>query len=287
MEYTKKCLESFSAKMNERAKAYGMTHTHFNDASGLNNSSCASDMMKLILNAYPYVKQHKIWGLKEHTLKTEGIDPREIYIYSKSMHHESFKGVSSSYDVRVCKGGTLLTPKIYNVGLIASVPEGNDANEHVACVIMGADGFYNEPNDVYAATKTALDEGMKKYRGEDAEGKYVCSNSAVVYHVAADGKKTLLFEKNPDAIIAPASMSKMMTYILACEYLTDREARVTVTQEVFECLPKNFYQSYLKPGDAVRVYDLIALLMLSSSNLAGYVIAATVGDILLKSKESN
>jgi D-alanyl-D-alanine carboxypeptidase len=286
LEYTKKCLEAFSAKMNERAKEYGMTHTHFNDASGVNNSSCTSDIMKLLMKAYPYAKKYKIWGLEEHTLKTEGVDPREVYAYSKTLRSAGFGSISKFYDVKLGKGGTLLTPKIYNSALIVSVPGREDTDEYLACVAMGADEYYDQPKNVYAAAKSAIDEAMKKFRGEESDESYVCAKSAQVYHVDAEGKKTLLYEKDPDFVIAPASTSKIMTYILACEYLPDFEECLTVTQEVFECLPRIFYQSYIKVGDTVRIYDLIALLMLMSSNLTGYLLAATIGDIILKTEKS-
>ncbi len=42
--------------MNAKAKALGMTHTHFVDSSGLNpkNQSTASDVAKMVRAAYKY-----------------------------------------------------------------------------------------------------------------------------------------------------------------------------------------------------------------------------------------
>ncbi len=49
-------IDAFVAKMNEKAKALGMDHSHFVDSSGLNseNVSTAADLVKMVEAAYKY-----------------------------------------------------------------------------------------------------------------------------------------------------------------------------------------------------------------------------------------
>lgn len=49
-------IRAFVSKMNEKAKALGMEHTHFVDSSGLNseNVSTAADLVKMVEAAYKY-----------------------------------------------------------------------------------------------------------------------------------------------------------------------------------------------------------------------------------------
>ncbi len=100
----------------------------------------------------------------------------------------------------------------------------------------------------------------------------------IVYNLETD---KALFEKDADSIIYPASLTKVMTGLLACEYYDARGGNdfdVTVSETALENVEGN--KIGLKAGETVSFYDLIAAVMVGSGNDAAYVIAETVGGSL-------
>ena len=110
---------------------------------------------------------------------------------------------------------------------------------------------------------------------EQVEGPpEIGSRYAVVYNLEA---KKNLYEKGADSIIYPASLAKIMTGMLACEYYESRGGNfnVTVTETALENVKGN--KIGLKAGESVPFYDLIIATLIGSGNDAAYVIAETVG----------
>lgn len=85
-----------------------------------------------------------------------------------------------------------------------------------------------------------------------------------------------LLDKNAHERRYPASMTKVMTALLALERanLTDT---VTVQEGDFAELSPESSLAGLKPGDTLTVRDLLACLLLPSGNEAAYVLARHVG----------
>ena len=108
--------------------------------------------------------------------------------------------------------------------------------------------------------------------GEEFE---IDSKYAAVYNLE---QKKFLFEKEANTIIYPASLTKIMTGILACDYyeaLGGNDFYVTVSADVLENVSGN--KMGLCAGERVSFYDLICALLVGSANDAAYVIAETVG----------
>ncbi len=105
----------------------------------------------------------------------------------------------------------------------------------------------------------------------------VDSRFAAVYNVET---KTLLYDKGAGTIIYPASLTKIMTGILACEYYEERggDFTVTVTEKALEGVQGN--KIGLKAGETVSFYDLICATLVGSGNDSAYVIAHTVAGSL-------
>ena len=77
----------------------------------------------------------------------------------------------------------------------------------------------------------------------------------------------LLFEKDADQLIFPASMVKIMTAILAIEYLGDRwEQTVTVPKEAVEAARGNATKINLKADEEVTIGDLISSIIVGGAN---------------------
>ncbi|MCH7486432.1 MAG: D-alanyl-D-alanine carboxypeptidase, partial [Proteobacteria bacterium] len=94
---------------------------------------------------------------------------------------------------------------------------------------------------------------------------------------AATGE--VLFEKNADQLMAPASMSKMMTTYLIFERLRDGQLSLDDTFSVSETAwrkggaKSGSSTMFLEPGTRVRVEDLIRGIIVQSGNDASIVIA--------------
>lgn len=103
-----------------------------------------------------------------------------------------------------------------------------------------------------------------------------CQEPVIQAHSAllADGESgRVLWEKNPTDVCYPASLTKLMTALLAIEHRHPNEL-VTV--------PSDFRSPGgaslgLKPKERLRLYDLVAALLLQSANDAAVVIAQHVG----------
>ena len=98
------------------------------------------------------------------------------------------------------------------------------------------------------------------------------ARAAVVYDITTD---RLLLAQNAHVPLAPASLTKMMTALLARQYL-DLDDRVTIPQEVAQ-MPSPMR---LRPGEQVSVRALLYGMMLTSDNAAAVALAqAAAGDV--------
>ena len=92
-------------------------------------------------------------------------------------------------------------------------------------------------------------------------------------------KGEVIFEKDADTIRYPASMTKILTVLLALMYVEDLEQKVTVSATAV-AVPEDSSTMYLKVGEEVRFIDILYGTMLLSANDGANVIAETVsGDI--------
>nr|WP_042273556.1 D-alanyl-D-alanine carboxypeptidase family protein [[Clostridium] dakarense] len=88
----------------------------------------------------------------------------------------------------------------------------------------------------------------------------------------------VLYEKNPDAKLPLASLSKMMTFLLAIEAIENNEVKKTDIITVDASIAKVRGSSYhLKVGEKVPLYELMKGLMIVSGNDAAVAIAKHVG----------
>ncbi len=89
---------------------------------------------------------------------------------------------------------------------------------------------------------------------------------------------TILYKKNINEEVRPASLTKMMTLLVAYEQNKDKlDTKVTVTKEMID-VPSGSSKAELCEGDIITVKDLLYAMMLPSGNDAAQVLAfATSG----------
>ena len=81
------------------------------------------------------------------------------------------------------------------------------------------------------------------------------------------------YSLNPDEKVYPASVTKLMTLIVALEHIDDMEAIVTVDESCYDDLVVGSSNMALKDGEQLRVIDLLYGIALSSANEAANAIA--------------
>ena len=105
--------------------------------------------------------------------------------------------------------------------------------------------------------------------GED----FIASNNTILVKLGSDSM-TAIVEKNADAKIYPASMTKVMTLIVACERVTDLSEMLTVTETEAQYMAEQGGSGVgLKVGESYSVEDLIYLISYQSDTVAAILIA--------------
>lgn len=85
----------------------------------------------------------------------------------------------------------------------------------------------------------------------------------------------VLYEKNADAKMYPASTTKVMTGLLASEY-KDLDEKITASPNVVN-IERGSSQIYINPGEILTMRQLLYALMLPSANDAAIAIAEHIG----------
>lgn len=94
------------------------------------------------------------------------------------------------------------------------------------------------------------------------------SNNTILIEIGEDSCISIA-EKDADSKIYPASMTKVMSLLVACENLSDTTTKLTVTQEVADYAEKNDGSGFgLKVGEVLTVKDLLYLTSYQSDTIA-------------------
>lgn len=278
------CLSVFVEYMEVKAEQLGLSNnTLFKDPCGIENYSTARDMVRCLIRGNECAPLKEIWGQREYTVTLEGEEPRSLPLCSTVLADKDSHMLTDAVEVLGGKTGTLTNYGAYNLSVIAKIPDSDDL---LACTVLCADEENGLPNNRFLAAKQAITAAIAKYkdRSLDVSETKVCAQSAIVcvvpplcaadeYHAELD----VLFEKNASERKRPASMTKMLTAVIALEYLTDPQEKICVQQTVLDAIPDGFYAGDLKAGDIITVKDALHAMMLPSSNAAAYVLANHVG----------
>ena len=92
----------------------------------------------------------------------------------------------------------------------------------------------------------------------------------------------MIGEINGEEQMYPASMTKIMTTIVAIENLKDLDQEITLTNEMFEGLyEQDATQAGFQPGETVRAIDLLYGVMLPSGAECCIALADTIAGLSL------
>ena len=104
-----------------------------------------------------------------------------------------------------------------------------------------------------------------------AETFDVLAPNAGLYNIST---ATILYEKNADEKIAPASLAKLLTAITALTYM-ESDTIITVGSEL-DLVPQRSSICQIAKGHKLTLYDLLTGMLLASGNDAAYTIAVNV-----------
>lgn len=111
---------------------------------------------------------------------------------------------------------------------------------------------------------------------DDPNGDGHAPRNTVLVKVEKDSL-TSVVEKGADEKIYPASMTKVMTLLVACENVTDLTKKLTVTKEIADyAVQEEGSGAGLKVGDSYTVEDLLYLIIYQSDTIACKLIAEEV-----------
>ena len=83
----------------------------------------------------------------------------------------------------------------------------------------------------------------------------------------------VLFEKNADEILYPASTTKILTAYIALQMGDFENDKVTISENAIAMVPSGYQKTPLSVGETVDFYDLIAAMLIISGNDAANAVA--------------
>ena len=110
-------------------------------------------------------------------------------------------------------------------------------------------------------------EGMYPLGGSDRILE--SAQAAFIYETTT---QTVIYSYNPDLQLAPGSLSKMLTALIAIE-MGKLDDEITVSTREISQLPVGALTAKLKEGEKITVRDALYQLMLASANDAALILA--------------
>ncbi|QLK85671.1 serine hydrolase [Staphylococcus sp. 17KM0847] len=244
-------IPQFVEKMNEKAKSIGMHHSTFKNPSGLTargQLSTSYDLSLLTLHASFNHNIVRIWKKKQYSIKIKGDNNREINIKTTVNDKVQYK----HYRILGGKTGT--------IGFIKNLSVLVYDNEHIYIVTL----LKVKGNRFYQA-KQIIDHITNPEHSSVIDAhtytvfKYPLYNPILFTQLMP----TSLISKNEHARNNPASITKLLTLLVAFDYPIDLEDNIKITD-------KDIVEDSLndiRSGDIIKLDDALHLMLLSSSNI--------------------
>lgn len=100
------------------------------------------------------------------------------------------------------------------------------------------------------------------------------AQSAIVAIIDIKGKIETIFQQNVDEQLPIASLTKLMTAVVASEFYQQTE-QIEVSKKAISQLEKT---GYLKPGEILLPEELLHIMLIESSNDAAYAVTDLIGN---------
>jgi D-alanyl-D-alanine carboxypeptidase (penicillin-binding protein 5/6) len=131
-------------------------------------------------------------------------------------------------------------------------------------------------NNGEASSSVASGDTTPTTTGKTLPKSFIDRNTASPYVILSDvTNNRVLYAKNADAKCYPASLTKLMTAIVALEY-APADTIFTVGNEIYMIDPQSS-RAYLTVGTRLTMVNMLQAMLLPSGNDAAYSIAVQVG----------
>ena len=171
-------------------------------------------------------------------------------------------------------------------GFTSSVGEGNPSDTSSTSSVQSTAGNESLPSNAETTTPSVIvkstiveptpagDNGVTNLFDPLGEGAPSVDANAYILYDAESG--TFLLGKSPDTPLPPASITKVMTVLLAFEKL-DMQETITVTREMYESIPEDYVRIGLVEGEEITVEEAISASIVKSANDAAMALAIHMG----------
>lgn len=131
-----------------------------------------------------------------------------------------------------------------------------------------AEGFFAQKNPLLDILTAQIKPIENATSNQECVLDNITSESFLVLKVSPDVNYKILLEKTPRAKLPIASITKLMTYLVASEFYKS-EQKIIIPQEPID--------SILKQGDVFSVKELIPIMLVESNNEAAFILAKVIG----------
>ena len=258
--------------MNVRARELGATSSFFSDASGYlsdTSKTSALDMLHILVYAVGLRHITEVWNRQEYLMRIDGPNKRTVTVNS-TLNDFRLKDKGSFLG-----GKTGTVPELsYNLMWCSRMPD----QSVFACVLIGASDAPSRLEDYSLIQKSITERDFSIINNANSKALAGCIIPSFQY-ISGNQDMNLVISKKEDMAGIPASLTKVMSLICACDYIHDFHTRVRIKKsDICKGSGNN-----LRKGDRVTIQDLFHDMLLSSSNTASNALARYVGREIIKS----
>lgn len=269
----------FIKEMNRKANDLDMSNTFFKNVQGFRmagHMSTTRDFLKLGLHVLGHEEILKIWGIRHYSVDIRGKKARKETI--ETTLRDSF--LEDNYSLLGGKTGAILDQTLSVLTLVA-----DQEGSLYLSVVMGASGPTGD-TDRFEAVHQLISHSKK--RTDNPEFITMDSFKAAAGSVLklphgnplyySSNTPTSTFSINEEVLHVPASLTKLMTALLAIEHINNLNEVVTVTSsDISGGSGPMMYE-----GDQLSIRDALNLLLLSSSNTAAKLLSRIAGQRMVQ-----
>jgi len=260
------CRQAFYSAMNKKASDMGLSTGNFTSASGLtNNLLTVMDMAKMAVEACGYKDIAQVWGKDNYSISIGGNNPKIVNLSTTVKD----SALENYYTFLGGKTGTLGddTHTLIGVCVVNGV--------YVAGAISGAtsdSGRFSAMKQLMDIAKTVLNGGTNSATVTDATRAVALRVPAINVFNYEKQTPIVLYEQNSSEQTKPASVTKVMTCMVLCDYVSDLNERFVW---------KSADSGRFDDGDKVSFKEAMYCMLLPSDNNAAEAVARVVGERIL------
>lgn len=138
-------------------------------------------------------------------------------------------------------------------------------------------GNISELTIAWGTEVTGAADAMQQMKESEKESVEVTAQAAILAN-ADTGE--IIYEKNPDEVLYPASITKLMTAIVTLDTCDNLEENITISEVAYTKGLANSSDVGMQVGQLTSVYECLSGMLIASGNECAYALAEYVGGVL-------